>query len=154
MARRGVRDSSHWPRRRRYYRELQEDLAEQLEETGDQSWTVDTADWRDGGTYHSGGGFTKLLPLVLARRGEEALLSRFAELFHGRPEAEQLWLEQRTDSWELAPHSVRIDIYDLGVAVMNATFSVRLPADLQLSSTSTSCGRRGRGRSRYRSWRG
>lgn len=115
------------------YRELQEDLAKQLQETGDQSWTVDTADWRDGGTYHSGGGFTKLLPLVLARRGEEALLSRFAEFFHGRPEAEQLWLEQQTAGWEFAPHSVRIDVYDLGVAVMNATFSVRLPADLQLS---------------------
>ncbi len=102
-------------------------------QSGGDEWTFDTADWRDGGTYHSGGGFTKMLPLVLARRGGDALLNRFASLLRNRPEAEQVWMGRQTIGWEFVSRSVRIDVYDLGVAVMNATFSVRLPPDLQFA---------------------
>lgn len=84
------------------------------------------ADWRDGGTYHSGGGFTKMLPLILARRGGALLLDNLTALLRTRPEDERTWLEERTLGWKLEPRSVRVDIYDLGVAVMNVTFSANL----------------------------
>jgi hypothetical protein len=117
----------------RTYRDLQHELAAELIRTADGSWTADTADWRDGGTYHSGGGFTKMLPLILARRGGAPLLDNFTALLQARPEDERIWLDERTLGWELEPRSVRVDVYDLGVAVMNVTFSVDLPTGLQLA---------------------
>jgi hypothetical protein len=117
----------------RTYRSLQEDLAVELGGLGEEGWSIDTEGWRDGGTYHSGGGFARLLPLVLARRGGHALSARFTDLLERRPAAERALLERQTVGWRLVPRSVRIDVYDLGVAVMNAGFDVRLPPGLGLA---------------------
>jgi hypothetical protein len=115
------------------YRSLQEDLERELGKVEGGAWSIDNVDWRDGGTYHSGGGFTKMLPLVLVRRGEPALLARLAALLQERPAAEQTWLEEQLEGWEFTPRSVRADVYDLGVAVMNGTFAVRMPAGIEMA---------------------
>jgi hypothetical protein len=73
-----------------------------------------------------------MLPLVLARRDGDAMLARGQAALRERPESELTWLAEQTPGWDLILRSLRIDVYDLGMAVMNATFLVRLPSDTNL----------------------
>lgn len=113
------------------YRRLQSDLGRALEHLDDQGWSIDTS-WRQAGTYESGGGFTSMLPLVLARRRGGDMLARVQMALRDRPDSEHAWLAQQTQGWKVTPHSMRIDVYDLGMAVMSGTFTIELPADSSL----------------------
>ena len=106
----------------------------ELERLGGQGWSIDTENWRQDGTYSSGGGFTSMLPLVLAQRDGPAMLARAQATLRNRPNGEQAWLDKQTQGWDLTLRSLRIDVYDLGMAVMNGTFAVRSPAGLSLQA--------------------
>jgi hypothetical protein len=116
------------------YDRLQSDLGRELGRLTGQGWSVNADHWRQEGTYHSGGGFSSMLPLVLARRDGLDALARATAVLAARPEAEHMWLARLTPGWTLRPVSLRIDVYDLGMAVMNGTFSVHAPASLDLSA--------------------
>jgi hypothetical protein len=78
-----------------------------------------------------------MLPLVLARRsGPELLASTLTTLFD-RPISERVWLAEHLEGWDLTPTSMRIDIYDLGMGVMNGTFTLRVPDHLDLHAVMT-----------------
>jgi hypothetical protein len=114
---------------------LQRDLGQELDKLGRQGWSVNADHWRQHGTYHSGGGFSSMLPLVLARRGGRDVLARLDALLAGRPQSEHAWLARHTANLTLQPVALRIDVYDLGMAVMNGTFSVHVAADVGLAAT-------------------
>jgi hypothetical protein len=73
-----------------------------------------------------------MLPLVLVRREGLDTLKRLVNILHDRPEVEQTWLSRFTEGWTILPMSIRIDVYDLGMAVMEGTFSVSAPSQLTL----------------------
>jgi len=76
-----------------------------------------------------------MLPLVLARRDGPDALARASTILRGRPNAEHAWLADRTEGWTLTLTSMRVDVYDLGMAVMNGTFLVRTPSDVGLQAS-------------------
>jgi hypothetical protein len=117
------------------YDQLQRDLSRELGRQIGQGWSINSDHWRQDGTYYSGGGFTSMLPLILARRDGPDALARTTAVLRDRPDTEHAWLALETEGWILTPTSMRIDIYDLGMAVMNGTFSVRAPANLSLQMT-------------------
>jgi hypothetical protein len=117
------------------YEQAQHDLAREFKRHPGQGWSVNTDQWRQEGTYQSGGGFTSMLPLVLARRDGPDTLTRMVTILNDRPEAEHDWLTQNTTGWTLTPTAIRIDLYDLGMAVMTGTFDVQYPPDHGLSET-------------------
>jgi hypothetical protein len=119
------------------YDEVQEALSAELARQGPHGWSVNTDHWHQGGTYQSGGGFTSMLPLVLARRSGPDLLSDTAATIGERPESEQAWLAQHLDGWSVIPASMRIDIYDLGMGVTNGIFTLRVPDYLDLHTIVT-----------------
>jgi hypothetical protein len=112
------------------YRRLQEALSSQMAEQDGQGWSVDHDSWLRSGSYRSGGGFSRMLPLVVARRSGPVALDRATGLLYSRPADEQTWLAERAPGWTLTPRSARIDVYDLGMAVMNVTFEVRTPTNV------------------------
>ncbi len=113
------------------YERLQRDLGQELGRLGDQGWSVNADHWRQDGTYRSGGGFARMLPLVLARRDGQAALARASDALADRPASEKSWLAEHAPAWDMRPLSLRIDVYDLGMGVMNGVFAVRAPtADL------------------------
>jgi hypothetical protein len=114
------------------YEAIQANLTRALGGLADPCWSTDADPHRGDGTYVSGGGFTNMLPLVIARRDGADLLDRAIALLQERPEPEQTWLARTTNGWSLTPSSITIDIYDLGMAVMNGTFTVRAPRHLGL----------------------
>ncbi len=116
------------------YDQLQRTLVEELQRE-DGTWSANIEPWRQGGTYHSGGGFANMLPLVLARRNGPAMLARWERAVRQRPPEEQEWLERLTVDWNLAVQSVRVDLYDLGMAIMNVTINVSPPAGFTLPAT-------------------
>ncbi len=65
-----------------------------------------------------------MLPLVLAQHSGPSPLTRLADLLADRPQSEHRWLAEHAPGWTIAPASIRIDVYDLGMAVMNATLDV------------------------------
>jgi len=75
-----------------------------------------------------------MLPLIVARRDGPDALTRTLAILQDRPAAEHEWLAGHTKDWTITPASMRIDIYDLGVAVMNGTFTVRAPKRLDLGT--------------------
>jgi hypothetical protein len=109
------------------YDRLQHDLGRELDRLGDHGWSVNADHWRQDGTYRSGGGFASMLPLVLARRDGAAALARASAALAERPATEKAWLTEHAPAWDLRPVSLRIDVYDLGMAVMNGVFAVRAP---------------------------
>jgi hypothetical protein len=118
------------------YNQLRSDLMRELQRLDGQGWSVDTENWRQDGTYtyDSGGGFASMLPLVLARRDGPAMLARAQAALRNQPDAEHAWLGEQTQGWNLTPRTFRIDVYDLGMAVMNGTFAVCSPAGLSLQA--------------------
>ena len=97
---------------------------------GSEGWSVDDNHWREDGTYDSGGGFTSRVPMVLARRTGPDVLGRAQSILHRETEAQPDWLERQGVT--VTPMSMRIDIYDLGMGVMNGTFSVRSSGNVGL----------------------
>ena len=83
------------------YDELQGRLVEALRRAGDKTWSANIESWRQGGTYHSGGGFTSMLPLVLARREGPAMLECWERALAATPREQQDWWRSLTDGWEV-----------------------------------------------------
>ncbi|MGZ4755361.1 MAG: hypothetical protein ACXWA9_10665, partial [Acidimicrobiia bacterium] len=110
----------------------QDDLIKELRRHGSHDWSMNT-DHRDvAGTYNSGGGFTSMVPLVLARRSGPKTLDRASAVLRDRPAAEHAWLADETAGWSIKLSEMQVDIYDLGMGVMSGAFAVRVPAGLEL----------------------
>jgi hypothetical protein len=117
----------------RDYVDVQRKLATKLSERTQLDWMTSVEQRREG-TYESGGGFSDQLPLVLVSCDGAAALARAKAVLRARPKDEQDWLDGRTQGWIVKPSSMRIEVYDLGVAVINGTFGVDLPAEETLDA--------------------
>ena len=115
------------------YVDVQRELATKLSERTDQGWMTSAEQLREG-TYESGGGFAEVLPLVLVCRDGVDALARAKAILRGRPKYEHDWLDRRIEGWRVEPSAMRIEVYDLGVAVINGTFDVDVPADIPLDA--------------------
>jgi hypothetical protein len=93
----------------------------------DAEWEFDRLGLQPG-TYRSGGGLTDPLPLVVARRQGQALVDRVQLALKAPPHAPGAALEDLAPGYELTPTCLRIDLYDLGMAVLTAWFTVSAPA--------------------------
>lgn len=113
------------------YRSIQNRLLAELSRHEGMGWSTGVEQVRLG-TYESGGGFSEELPLVLVSRVGNDVLSTAIALLADRPKREYDYLDLVTDGWEYSPTSMRVDVYDLGVAVINGTFEVRLPPEVAL----------------------
>jgi hypothetical protein len=111
---------------------LQAELGRHLKSLPGRTWEMDTVDSRQDGTYESGGGFATTLPLVLARRENGDMLTRVEAALRRRRDENDDWLIEETRRWRLTASSVQIEIYDLGIAVMDATLKVQLPRNASL----------------------
>jgi len=114
------------------YDDVQTRLAGHFDGMGKQGWSIPSDHRLASGTYNSGGGFSSMLPLVIARRDGPDALTCTRTLLQDRPDNERSWLAEHADGWSMTPTSMRIDIYDLGMAVMNGTFSMSAPAEMSL----------------------
>jgi hypothetical protein len=116
------------------YDELQQRLVDALKtRVGDDTWSANIESWRQGGTYHSGGGFTSMLPLVLARRDGPAMLERWEHAVASTGASQRDWWRSLTKDWDVEAISLRVDIYDLGMAVLNLTLRVEADKAASLS---------------------
>lgn len=103
------------------YEALQQELSKRLR----------GPEWRvkglvaEGGTYESGGGFTKDAPLVIARREGADLLPRLSNLLDASPLQVGSTSHAFAPLLQVTPRELAIDVYDLGVAVLTAWFDVR-----------------------------
>lgn len=116
------------------YSDLQRRLGEELGKSGE-GWDYEGIKWRGVESYGSGGGYTSLVPRVLIRRLGEPLALRLEELQRQRPEAERRWLAAATRGWRWELRSLRIDLYDFGVGVVNGTYDVTAPPWLSAAAT-------------------
>lgn len=114
------------------YQKVQRTLGTNLSGQPGAGWRS-TADESREGTYQSGGGFSSMLPLVVASCHGTDTLSRARTIYHERPAHEHDWLDRRIEGWAVKATSMRVDVYDLGMAVINGTFRVGVPAHLTLS---------------------
>lgn len=105
------------------YDEVQGKLGTLLSDSTGRGWLENPNNGHEGGTYFSGGGFTERLPLVIARRDGARAVMHASSLLRKREEPNNL----TDEGWTLTPTSLTIDVYDLGMAVMNGTFAVRPP---------------------------
>lgn len=78
----------------------------------------------EGGTFQSGGGFSQAMPLVIARREGTDLLPMLRAAVQQLEAGEVDHREQVAHVLKATPRRLTIDIYDLGVAVMDAEFVV------------------------------
>jgi hypothetical protein len=103
------------------YRALQLHLGSYLKAP---QWRTEGLDG-SGGTYSGpwGGGFSEALPLVIARREGADLLPLLRDLRECQLTDESL--ENHGPVLALEPHSLVVDIYDLGVGVLSACMAVR-----------------------------
>ena len=115
------------------YSHAQDRLGLQLSNMPDQGWSR-RVDLNPEGTYNSGGGFTKEIPLVIARVEGPDALSRMASTLGGRPKYEHDWMDSQIGGWEVRPTSLSVDVYDLGVGVVRGTFAVEVPHTVTLES--------------------
>jgi hypothetical protein len=74
-----------------------------------------------------------MLPLVLARREGPAMLEVWEQALSSTSAEEQGWWRLLTDGWEMETVSLRVDVYDLGMAVVNLTLRVAAAATDELS---------------------
>lgn len=116
------------------YSNLQRRLGDELGRSSE-GWDRDGIKWRGVESYGSGGGYTSLIPRVLIRRLGEPLALRLEELQRHRPEAERKWLAEATRGWTWKLRSLRIELYDFGVGVVNGTYDVSAPAWLSAAAT-------------------
>lgn len=120
------------------YAGLQRDLISALQHLDSRAWSVNSDHWRQDGTYHSGGGFTSMLPLVLARREGPTLVKQIHQILGNQPAPATASLDEHTQGWGITVDAARIDIYDLGMAVLNIMFEVRTPSDMSLQDAARS----------------
>lgn len=112
------------------YRTFQTTLVSNLQQAyPGEGWTAGAGD-SDAGTYASGGGFVTEVPLVLVCRDGSKPLK---EALDGRNIAEYRQQARKTNGWKLVPRSVRIEIYDLGVGVIDGLFTMHVPKSVPLS---------------------
>lgn len=116
------------------YSNLQRRLGDELAGSSE-GWDHEGIKWRGVESYGSGGGYTSLVPRVLVRRLGEPLVLRLEELQGRRPEAERKWLAEATRGWTWKLRSLRIELYDFGVGVVNGTYDVSAPAWLSAAAT-------------------
>ena len=114
------------------YPDVQHALATALSKNRRAGWQSGAAQMREG-TYSSGGGFSDVLPLVLVCRDGADVLERARAILDARRRDERYRLDSDLEEWEVSPRSMRIEVYDLGVAVINGTFAVRFPTPLTLA---------------------
>lgn len=107
------------------YGKLQAALADALCRPG---WLTADIGVEDG-TYKSGGGFVKSLPLVIARREGHDLVGQLSYQLDGPDHARGAALARVAPGYNVEPKRVSIDVYDLGVAVLTAWFDVSAPED-------------------------
>jgi hypothetical protein len=110
------------------YDELQRDLDEALSAPG---WRVRGLH-ADEGTFESGGGFVHALPLVIARRDGPELVAQLRYLLDEQASGNRAQLARMAPGYDIEPGELRIDVYDLGVAVMTAWCDVSAPGDAAL----------------------
>lgn len=108
---------------------LQSALAAALDRPG---WQVGRFDAEDG-TFESGGGFAEAMPLVLARREGHELVGQLRYRLENTDHARRAEIARDAAGYEVEPRRVRIDVYDLGMAVLTAWFDVSTPARAQPS---------------------
>jgi hypothetical protein len=116
------------------YSSLQRRLGDELGKSSE-GWDHEGIKWRGVESYGSGGGYTSLVPRVLIRRLGEPLALRLEELQLQRPEAEREWLAEATRGWTWELRSLRIELYDFGVGVVNGTYDVSAPPWLSAAAT-------------------
>lgn len=116
------------------YSNLQHRLGDELAKASE-GWDYEGIKWRGVESYGSGGGYTSLVPRVLIRRLGEPLALRLEELQRQRPEAERRWLAEATRGWTWKLRSLRIELYDFGVGVVNGTYDVSAPPWLSAAAT-------------------
>lgn len=116
------------------YSNLQRRLGDELAK-GSEGWDYEGIKWRGVESYGSGGGYTSLVPRVLVRRLGDPLARRLEELQRQRPEEERGWLAKATWGWKWELRSLRIELYDFGVGVINGTYDVSAPPWLSAAET-------------------
>lgn len=116
------------------YGNLQRRLGDELGKSSE-GWDYEGIKWRGVESYGSGGGYTSLVPRVLIRRLGDPLALRLEELQRQRPEAEREWLAEATRGWTWELRSLRIELYDFGVGVVNGTYDVTAPPWLSATAT-------------------
>lgn len=116
------------------YGDLQRRLGDELGKSSE-GWDYEGIKWRGVESYGSGGGYTSLVPRVLIRRMGEPVALRLEELQRQRPEAEREWLAEATRGWKWELRSLRIELYDFGVGVVNGTYDVSAPPWLSAAAT-------------------
>lgn len=115
------------------YSNLQRRLGDELGSS--EGWDYEGIKWRGVESYGSGGGYTSLVPRVLIRRLGDPLALRLEELQRQRPETERRWLAEATRGWTWELRSLRIELYDFGVGVVNGTYDVSAPPWLSAAAT-------------------
>lgn len=107
------------------YSRFQRALGDALRDLPDQGW--DYVRWRGVSTYASGGGYASMVPLILVHRDDGEFLARAKHVFNERPEPERRWLDELMRGWDWRLRSMRVEVYDIGVAVIVGTYDLRLP---------------------------
>lgn len=106
------------------YDDLQRSICDELNRV---SFGWDLRQWSGVESYGSGGGYTTVVPLVLARRHGEALKQRLEELQRSRPAEEREWLRRTTAGWNWELRTLEIDLHDFGVGTITGTYEVSPP---------------------------
>lgn len=118
--------------RLRKYAALQSTLTHELQLAG---WRVH--DRSDRGTFESGGGFAKALPIVVARRDGAEALADVRDYLDDPGRATQAAIASAAPGFDFKPTHLTIDLYDLGVGVLAAWFEVAFPPGLPLPAAAS-----------------
>ena len=110
------------------YSELQSALAAALRGPG---WRIQGLHGEEG-TFESGGGFVKALPLVIARRDGPQLLDELRYLLEDPGDDKRAVIARVAPGYDVEPAGLSVDVYDLGVAVLTAWFDVLAPSEAEL----------------------
>ena len=112
------------------YAKVQADLAAALTDTSaGPGWSSSHGEDKGRGTYASGGGFSTNVPLVLVSRAGPETLEHTRTILDDQTKRGHDWVRERAPDWTLTPTGMRIEVYDVGVGVIDGTFSVKVPPD-------------------------
>ena len=117
------------------YSRLQHDLGEDLKKEAAGGWDYEGVNWRDVGSYDTGGGYSSLVPLVLVRREGPALIAALERALAARPPTDRGWFQRTMEGWTWRLHKARIEIYDFGVGVIRTEYEVVAPTELTPAAT-------------------
>ncbi len=82
------------------------------------------------GTYHSGGGFERMLPMVLIRRNGDATLDRVVQLIKAEADAAQTSYVTELSRLQPQVSAAQVDIYDLGMATLTVDLTISTTTDV------------------------